>query len=141
MIDGPNGLSAEQAPERDASQDKEMTEVIVDMLEAHARASLEISQTNELYAKQVLQRAEAVRQLLNDRVGEVQGVVGTWFDGFKPIAETIFGTTIPENTAMELPITFGNYSPTVVAGIYGRVRRISLDEIMGPALALDLAAK
>jgi len=115
--------------------------VFVSMLEAHAQASLEASETNSLYSERVLRNAEAVRELLKSKVGEVPSVVGTWFESFKPIAETVFGVDITDGTGMELPVLFGDYSLTVFPGIYGRVRRVLLDEIMGPALSLDLAAK
>ncbi len=113
----------------------------INMLEAHAQASLEASLTNKFYSERVLRNAEAVARLMASRTGETLSVVTTWFDSFKPIAETTFGTEIAEEAGMELPLIFGDYSPTVFSGIHGRVRMVSLDEIMGPALSLDLTAR
>lgn len=114
---------------------------ILTLLEAHAEAALQTSAANARYSERVLNSIGLVRQLLNGELAEVQGVVETWFNGFKPVAQIVFGTVINNATAMELPDMFGQYSPTLIPAVTARVRRTSLDEIMGPLLALDLKAQ
>jgi len=114
-------------------------EAILDMLTLHAEDVLRQSHTNRFYAARVLRNVEEVRDVFTDGIGEVDGVVTTWFTSFKPIAEAVFGVVLG-GEPMAVPEQFKDYSPTVFPDVYGRVRRVSLDEIMGPMLALDLMA-
>src|SRR5688572_30482767 len=102
---------------------------LVELLEAHAEASLAKSPTNARYSERVLRNAAALRVLLSSNEGEVLGVVGTWFSDFRPIAEEVFGEPIGDDAGMELPNLYGDYADTTIPGIQGRIGRISLDEI------------
>lgn len=111
---------------------------IIGLLEAHAQASVDRSYTNTRYARHVAENALALDELIRKNEGALQGVVSAWFGSFKPIAEALFGTVIGQGEAMELADKYGDYSQTVIPDLYARVQRISLDEIMGPLLSLDI---
>lgn len=125
--------------DRVAGPPSELATTVLSMMREHANAMLNASPTNGPYAQNVLDRTDIVEAMLAYSEGKVEGVVSTWFREFKPIAETLFGVTIAEGGAMSLSDTFKEYSPTLLPGIYGRIRRVSLDETWGPLLALDLS--
>lgn len=113
---------------------------IPDLFEAHAKRVLATSPTSTLYAERVLRRTGEVRELFRTKEGGVYDVVSTWRDDFRPIAGAVFGIEISPLEVDHLPQSHSDFRPTVVDGVSGRVRRISLDEIMGPLLTLDLVA-
>lgn len=114
---------------------------LVSLLEVHAETSAAQSSTNNQYADRVRRNAVLLQELLSGNRDELQGVVSTWFTDFKPIAEIVFGEPIDSNSSMELHHLYGDYVDTTIAGIQGRVGKISLDEVMGPMLTLDLRTK
>lgn len=114
--------------------------LLLDMLQGHAQAVVDRNPSNAKYAERVLERRAQVEELLLTRQGAVEGIVSTWIDDFRPLAQELFGVEATDVEAMQLPVIFGDYSPTLLPGISAKIRRTSLDEIMGPLLSLDLAA-
>lgn len=112
-----------------------MVDAFIDMLEAHAEDALSRGETNQPYANQVRGRAVMVRDLLEGGApGEVRGVVSTWTNDMRPIAELLFGVGLEERRIGD----HVDYSPTVFDGVKARVRMLSSDEMLGPTLSLDM---
>lgn len=112
----------------------ELAERFVSLLEEHADATLEKSETNRIYADNVRRRARMVEGLLNGEVGTVSGVVCTWTDDIQPIAEALFDTDLADREIG----AHVDFTPTVFPGIEARIRMISSDEMLGPTLCLDM---
>lgn len=108
------------------------------LLTSHAVEALKSSDTNLFYAQQVLAKTIQVRQLLKTGGGAVSGVVMTWRQNFIPVAESVFGESWARDDNLVRSGQSSGMLPTVFDGIRGRVSVVSLDEIMGPCLSLDL---
>ena len=116
-------------------------EVFTGLLLDHALTSAKTSPTNASYAQSVSENAERVQALLETGEGQVTNVVSTWRDNFRPIAEALFGGEFPTtNELYGLRESHGDFGPTVFTGVLGRVSIVSVDEIMGACLTLDLRA-
>lgn len=112
----------------------------IGLLESHADKVLQTNSTNQRYADRVRRNAQKVRELLGAGSGDINGVVSTWREDFRPIAEAIFGIEVEPIATDQLLQSHASFTPTVIDGVLGRVHRISLDEIMGPLFTLDLVA-
>lgn len=126
---------------RENAEHTDRATLLLDKLQTHADSVLRRSQSNARYAAQVLLKKEQVKDLLSNQTGIVEGVVSTWIDDFRPLAQELFGAAANDEEALVLPVLYGNFSPTLIPGVSARIRRVSLDEIMGPMLALDITAQ
>ncbi|MFI5270649.1 MAG: hypothetical protein ACHQT9_01215 [Candidatus Saccharimonadales bacterium] len=113
------------------------SEALVDMLNDHADKTAEENTSNSQYAETVRLRAQQAQRVIDDRSGAVRSVIATWERHAQPIIEAVFGMSLEGQQVGDL----SEYSLTGFYGIYGRVRIVSIDEIWGPALALDLIAE
>jgi hypothetical protein len=107
----------------------------IELLERHADQVLRESGTNQLYAETVKRRARMVEGLLNGEIETIRGVVSTWTDDIKPIAEAVFGEGLDGHFIGE----HEDYSPTIFPGVSARIRMLSSDEMLGPTLSLDMS--
>ncbi|HYH36056.1 MAG TPA: hypothetical protein VD706_00985 [Candidatus Saccharimonadales bacterium] len=85
-------------------------------------------------------KEQAIKDLIAQRQGTVEGAAFAWIDDVRPIAESLFDITLPDDPVMELG-RYALYRPTVFEGVHGRLLAHTIDEIMGPGFNLDLTAE
>lgn len=112
-------------------------DAFIEALYQHAEEASRIP-TNLLYTERVQRNAGNIQTLINNQSGEVCGVVVAWREKVRPLADMILSDPDLTNLSLAEP---GEYQPTVFDGILGRTRLVSMDEIMGPMIALDLVAE
>ena len=88
------------------------------------------------YAQALRLQALAVRQLIDAKAGEVKDAVVSQAIDMRPILDILFGKKIePEQAEGGM-----DYTPTVIEGIYGRIR-LAPGGGESQEVSLDLAAK
>ena len=110
-------------------------DTLVLMLNAHAESSLQRSSRNQPYAEYVKAKAEELRGLLEGKDCEIQGLMLSWMSEIQPVAEYMFGADLHETKLGE----HKDYKETIFDGVYARTRILSIDEIFGPTISLDVA--
>ncbi len=117
--------------------DQSKLDAVVAALNSHAEACLQRSASNFQYAEDVRQQAKRLIDLVEGRVGRIDGLMSTWMPDIKPVVEELFGVDLG---GVELG-AYGNFLPTVFPGVYGRTYILSLDEVNGPTVSLDVASE
>jgi len=121
----------------ESEAERTTAQAFVGRLLAHASESAERDSSNELYAEAVRSNASKVEELLTAKTGKVAGVAASWTNEMQPLLETLLGRSIEGE-----PLgAFKDYVPTALNGIYARARIVSVDEMFGPSLILDVAAE
>jgi hypothetical protein len=110
---------------------------LIAILESHAADSLAKNTSNAKYAETVRLRAQQAEVLITNKSGEVISMAASWLEDMQPIVETVFATDLNGHPIGE----YQAYMPTVFAGVFGRTRIVSTDEMFGPVIALDLASE
>ena len=85
-------------------------------------------------------KEQAIKDLIAQRYGTVEGVAFAWMDDVRPIVEPLFDLTLPDDPVLELG-KYALYQPTVFDGVHGRLLAHTIDEIMGPGFNLDITAQ
>jgi hypothetical protein len=85
-------------------------------------------------------KEEAIKDLIAQRHGTVEGATFVWMEDARPVVEPLFNVTLPDDPVLELG-RYALYQPTVFKGVYGRLLAHTIDEIMGPGFNLDLTAQ
>lgn len=112
-------------------------QLFIDKLMAHAADAAERNTSNELYAERIRSATDKVKELLATKTGEFPGVATSWTTDMQPLIETLYGRSIEGE-----PLgAFKDFTSTAIEGIYARTRIVSIDEMFGPSLTLDLVAE
>ncbi len=109
---------------------------LAEALEQHAADSLVSNPSNAIYAEAVREKSQWVQELISSKSGAVPGVLASWMPKIVPVAELLFGEDFSKHPLGD----FIDYGPTALDGVAGRLKIVSIDEIFGPTVVLDLAA-
>ena len=109
---------------------------LLDVVEQHAALSLTRSGSNAPYVEETRRRLVDAQALILSQTGEVEGLMACWISEIRPAAEILFG----DLTNRDIGST-KDYTPTLFVGVYARTRIMSIDEIFGPTVSLDLIAQ
>lgn len=123
-----------------SNADHLLAKYFLSQITAHAVQALADSPANMRYAQQVLARSTEVKKVLDTGSGRVDGVVMNWRDAFTPIAQIVFGPNWVLDETLYRSGQCTEWGSTVFDGVNGQVCVVSLDEIMGPCLSLNLQA-
>jgi hypothetical protein len=108
------------------------------LLYRHIEAASSAGDVNAKYVEAAKGKLDKLDGFIKSREGQIRGLAIGWTSDVQPIAENIFGQSLEGRPIGELGGEQGSYNPTVFEGIQGRLRIISVDEIWGPMLSLDL---